>query len=281
MCFMCDRWGEGGRWYLNPKVYSRRMYKLRASGEQLRQFGEAGPELTETAESVVNRAVRLRNDEPAKFPQAQKEAMEAVRKRGGAQAVCLRELFDIVDMGIGMPYGSMMCICRKGHRAIEEKTVNEYSCLGTGVGMLKWERWPERYRGGVHFMSREETKEWLEKLDKRGFMHLVMLIGNDYVEGICNCEYPDCEQIRQRLDLGVMGLIKGHYVADIDYDFCNGCGVCVQRCQFGAAKFEVGINKTNIDQFRCFGCGLCEKGCPRGAIKLVERASLPALKEAW
>jgi ferredoxin len=70
-------------------------------------------------------------------------------------------------------------------------------------------------------------------------------------------------------------------VAKVDYDECNGCGVCVQRCQFGAIKFEVTQEKTNIDQMRCFGCGLCETGCPSGAIDLVDRESLPGLREMW
>ena len=60
------------------------------------------------------------------------------------------------------------------------------------------------------------------------------------------------------------GCLKSHYVAKVDYDECNGCGVCVQRCQFGAIKFEVTQGKTNIDHMRCFGCGLCETGCPSG-----------------
>ncbi len=82
------------------------------------------------------------------------------------------------------------------------------------------------------------------------------------------------------VDYGVM-LTRGHYVAEVDYDICNGCGVCAQRCQFGALKFEVGKVVAHIDQFKCYGCGLCESGCPRKAIKLVERTSLPALAEVW
>ena len=59
------------------------------------------------------------------------------------------------------------------------------------------------------------------------------------------------------------------------------CGVCVQRCQFGAIKFEVTQGKTNIDHMRCFGCGLCETGCPSKAIELKDRESMPGLKEMW
>jgi Fe-S-cluster-containing hydrogenase component 2 len=55
----------------------------------------------------------------------------------------------------------------------------------------------------------------------------------------------------------------------------------VERCQFGAIKFEVTIEKTNIDQFRCFGCGVCMTTCPTGAISMVDRKTLPGLREVW
>jgi len=147
--------------------------------------------------------------------------------------------------------------------------------------MLKWERWPERYKGGVKFMSPDEVKEWLTYWDTQGMVHMIMNYGGQ-IGGICNCDYPDCVIIRYRLDYGLNNaLIKGHYVAAVDYDKCNGCGVCVQRCQFGALKFEITMDKVNIDQYRCFGCGVCATGCPREAITLVDRISLPALKDEW
>jgi ferredoxin len=67
----------------------------------------------------------------------------------------------------------------------------------------------------------------------------------------------------------------------VDYEECNGCGTCVQRCQFGAIKFEVTTDKTNIDMFKCFGCGVCETGCPTGAIRLERREKFPSLREEW
>jgi heterodisulfide reductase subunit A-like polyferredoxin len=76
-------------------------------------------------------------------------------------------------------------------------------------------------------------------------------------------------------------MLKGHHVAMVDFDVCNGCNICVQRCQFGALKMNVTLDKANIDQMRCFGCGLCETACPRGAISLVAKSEIPALREVW
>ena len=52
----------------------------------------------------------------------------------------------------------------------------------------------------------------------------------------------------------------------IDYRKCNGCGLCVENCRFGALKMKKG--KPKLSPFLCEGCGTCEVICPRGAIKL-------------
>ena len=283
MCWMCDLYGEGGYWYFNPKLFARQMYTLKAPRHGSANSGQTRPSGPRPEPPPVsqNEMRRILSDEPEKHAEAVKLFNDDLRKGNSAvgQAITFQEACEIAD--IGAPMASMMCMCRGLHRAYDERNAEEYSCLGTGVGMFKWERWPERYKGGVHFMPADEVKEWLKKWNKRGFMHFVMALGGGYIEGVCNCEYPACISIRNRLDMGIETFVKGHYVAGVDYDACNGCGICVQRCQFGAAKYEVRIDKTNIDQMRCFGCGLCETGCPRGAITMLDKAGMPGLKEMW
>jgi len=197
---------------------------------------------------------------------------------GGSQVLPLKDADKVLELC--SPIGLIACICRNMVRAIDERNELEYTCMGMGVGMLKWERWPERYKGGVKFVNIEEAKEWNHEMDKRGFVHLLILFGAPYIGGFCQCDYPDCLSLRMGVDYGI-NVLKSHYVAVVDYDKCNGCGTCAQRCQWGALKFEVTSGKANIDQFKCYGCGICETGCPRGVIKLVERKSLPALAEVW
>jgi len=146
--------------------------------------------------------------------------------------------------------------------------------------MLKWERWPERYKGGVNLLDPEGVKEFLTKLDKQGFMHLCMTYFLPFIGGICNCDLPDCYIYRARQDLGVY-LLKSHYVAKVNYDMCTGCKKCVSRCQLGAIRFEETLKKPHIDMYKCYGCGLCETACPSGAIELVWRESIPGLREVW
>ncbi len=282
MCYLCDEYGDpeygNGIWYLNPTNYARNMYKLREPSKGLSGAGlfleggvHGGPGLPELLEAQEK-------GDRQEYDRIRQTMHNNTFTGGGSQVLPLKDADKVLELC--SPIGLIGCICRKAVRAIDERNEEEYTCMGMGVGMLKWERWPERYKGGVKFVNIDEAKEWNHKMDKRGFCHLLMLFGAPYIGGFCQCDYPDCLAIRSAVDFGV-GLLKSHYVAEVDYDKCNGCGVCVQRCQFGALKLELTSEKANIDQFKCYGCGLCETGCPRGAIKLVERKSLPALAEVW
>ncbi len=273
MCWICDEVGEGHIWYLNPRNYARQLYKRRIPGVKPKAYGE-DPEMAMLP--LMKGAIASKWDDPEHF---QQKVEDANKHQGYNQVLPLEDAKKAVDLAY--PVAAMKCICREMTRAEEETNKHEYTCTGLGVGMFKWERWPERYKGGVHFMVPEEAKEWLERQNKKGFVHTIMTMGGSYIGGICNCDYPDCISIRFRLDYGIESLAKSHYVAAVDYEKCNGCRICVQRCQFGAIKFETTVEKPNIDMYRCFGCGLCETACPTGAITLPLRDSIPALKGVY
>lgn len=279
MCWMCDQFGDandgGGIWYLNPTNYARNMYKLRAPGDKpkgadagLETGARSGPGTNDLL-SALEQGDRAEYDRIAAIMQARGQ---------GSQIVPLEDADRVLELS--SPIGLIACLCRKGARAIDERSELEYTCMGMGVGMLKWERWPERYKGGVKFVNIEEAKEWNHEMDRRGFVHILMLFGAPFIGGFCQCDYPDCGALRNAVDFG-LGCLKSHYVAMVDYDKCNGCGICAQRCQWGALKFEVTSEKANIDLFKCYGCGLCQTGCPRNAIRLEWRASVPAVAEVW
>ena len=282
MCYLCDEFGDpnegDGIWYLNPKNYARNMYKLRLPSEKLSGPGvyleggfQGGPKLPDLLEA-------LEKGDQQEYERIRQAIHNNTYTGGGSQVLPLRDADRVLELC--SPIGLIACLCRGRVRAIDERSEHEYTCMGMGVGMLKWERWPERYKGGVKFLNVEEAKEWNHKMDKAGFCHLLMLFGAPYIGGFCQCDYPDCLSLRAGVDFGI-NVMKSHSVAQVDYDKCNGCGICAQRCQWGALKFEATSGKANIDQFKCYGCGLCETGCPRGAISLVERKSLPALAEVW
>ena len=279
MCWMCNEFGdperENGIWYLNPKNYARNMYKLRAPGEGFKG-ADAGLETgARSGPSQADLLNAVENNDRAEYDRI----TSIMTARGqGSQIVALEDADKVLELS--SPIGLIACICRKGIRAIDERNEHEYTCMGMGVGMLKWERWPERYKGGVAFVNLDEAKEWNHEMDRRGFVHILMLFGAPFIGGFCQCDYPDCGAVRNAVDFG-LGSLKGHHVAMVDYDKCNGCGICAQRCQWGALKFEVTTEKANVDIFKCYGCGLCQTGCPRGAIKLEPRVNVPAVAEVW
>ena len=279
MCWLCDEFGDtqygNGLWYLNPINYARNMYKLRLPAEGFKgaEVGlETGARIGPTTEDLMQ---AIERGDQAGYAKMQ---ADLIATEQGSQVVPLEDADRVLELC--SPIGLIACICRKGVRAIDERNELEYTCMGMGTGMLKWERWPERYKGGVKFVNLDEAKEWNHEMDRRGFVHLLMLFGAPFIGGFCQCDYPDCGALRSAIDFGI-GPLKSHYIAQVDYDTCNSCGICAARCQWGALKFEVTTGKANIDPFKCFGCGLCETGCPRGAITLLFRQSVPALAEVW
>jgi len=57
---------------------------------------------------------------------------------------------------------------------------------------------------------------------------------------------------------------------------CNGCGVCLARCRFGAVRKRekaVGDATFAIDPTACEGCAVCVWSCPVKAIDFPERVS--------
>lgn len=54
-----------------------------------------------------------------------------------------------------------------------------------------------------------------------------------------------------------------------DPDKCNLCGVCINKCPFGALSMEAeGIDVNE----KCRMCGVCVKACPEGAIRFEQKA---------
>jgi MinD superfamily P-loop ATPase len=57
--------------------------------------------------------------------------------------------------------------------------------------------------------------------------------------------------------------VSGHE-AVVAADRCDGCGLCVELCRFGAVVPDEG--GCRIDPLKCEGCKLCVALCPAGAI---------------
>jgi len=278
MCEWCEKYGDGyERWYFNPANYARRLYKIRKEGTDA-SGAEANPQAAGGMAVVGHDFLEARAaGDVATVEKIKQDAEAASWITHFGQVVTHEEALKVVD--ILYPIGLMTCACRRSMQGLPDD--ENFTCIGMGTGMYKWERWPDTYRGGVHFITPDEAKEVLAKVNKRGLVHTLFTFGTPYLAGLCNCDYPDCAAIRTVVDLGIRVLWKGHYVAKIDPELCNGCASCVHRCQFRALSFSPSGNKAFIDQFQCFGCGLCVTECDQEAITLVDRANVPALANSW
>ena len=55
----------------------------------------------------------------------------------------------------------------------------------------------------------------------------------------------------------------------IDFNLCNGCGICVDLCPMDVLRIDEERKKAFIKYLRdCQACSMCERDCPEGAIEV-------------
>jgi len=129
-------------------------------------------------------------------------------------------------------------------------------------------------RGVAKEIPLEEAKEALKIANVHGLVNQALY--TDWLKGevfdICSCCSCCCVYLRAFMNYGVKHHIaKSGLVAKVDGDKCTGCGVCLERCMFGARKLENG--KSVVIEENCYGCGLCTTACDARASRLVSDVS--------
>ncbi|MBE0597267.1 MAG: 4Fe-4S binding protein, partial [Desulfuromonadales bacterium] len=136
-------------------------------------------------------------------------------------------------------------------------------------------------------VSRQEVLEILDMTEKAGLVHMV---GNSKEMGValCSCCSCCCTQLRAIAEFSIpntFAMASSRFQAELAGAKCISCGVCAERCGFGAIAIG---DDGRIDGGKCLGCGLCVTTCPTEAITLKERGGYqepPAtgleLFEAW
>ncbi len=156
------------------------------------------------------------------------------------------------------------CICRR-HAKMKGGGCDapEETCLMFGD-------WADYYvhGGRGRYIDQSEVKEILTRADAA---NLVLQPTNSRdIAAICCCCGCCC---------GVLEGLKSHprpseivassFIANLESETCQGCWVCLERCQMQALA-EDGDRVALITD-RCIGCGLCVSTCPSGALTLVRR----------
>jgi ferredoxin len=139
------------------------------------------------------------------------------------------------------------------------------------------------------FAEQKSTGELLAVLDRARELRLTHITDNirHKPSFICNCCSCCCELLAGVQAGYKEGIAKTPFLAVIDREKCNGCGLCCPICNVNAIsqkEAEPGKERAGrlavLDEGGCLGCGVCVQACRQGAITLVERHahSLPPAK---
>jgi len=283
LCRYCVEYGDGTKWYLNPKNYTADLSEATPHAEAIAALGGAGKNTFE-----MNIAAGADPAVPdANYPDLVNMVLENVLNHA-AQVVPVEDALKVVDItfdNYDVPWIKQHCTCRKyfGQEPIEV-------CLYVGrVAETSGEGRP--WETDQQPLTREETKAHVRQMSKARMIHSLWH-GGVHQDGIpvlaiCSCAYPDCMGMRAREVYGAMnGMRKGEYVARIVPQKCiEGCGStdrqCMDWCHFGALRNSVVNKHVFVVPETCYGCGNCRNVCPHGAVEWFERMDYPSLVDNW
>ncbi len=120
-------------------------------------------------------------------------------------------------------------------------------------------------------ISQEEAVAIVEAEHKRGHVQTAWFkkeLGRRFY-CVCNCCGCCCLGVRMWNILGgaIPILTPSGYLCHVG-DQCNGCGECLEYCQFHAISLDEDQQKAVIDSVKCMGCGVCEDVCPARTMTL-------------
>lgn len=151
------------------------------------------------------------------------------------------------------------------------RVAQENPCLPLDVCLIVGEPFAsfirEHHTEKSRWITAEEAVTILEEEDERGHVHHAFfkdaMLGRFYA--ICNCCSCCCGAMRAQRN-NIPMLAPSGFLATVTTILCEGCGSCVDYCQFGALSIADG--KCYVDEEKCMGCGVCVSKCGRGALSL-------------
>ena len=122
--------------------------------------------------------------------------------------------------------------------------------------------------GMGRYVTLEEAKRKVRENDAAGLV--MQPFNSQKVGGMCSCCGCCCGILRSlKLQPKPAGAVQSNYQARSDEDLCNGCEICLDRCQMEAIDMKDGIARVNLE--RCIGCGLCVTTCATEALTLFPK----------
>jgi len=168
--------------------------------------------------------------------------------------------------------GIANCYCRETQRKHSDTPNCDHpikTCIHIGFGKSLREI-PYKSEN-LEKVSKREIEKLLEESDKRGLVHQIIYFPNPlFYYVVCNCCPCCCVIMNKFLNSGSPQMIKSEFIAVTDFNRCINCGICEQRCYFGARNL---VNKNlNFNADYCFGCGMCVSACQEKAIILRKKS---------
>jgi len=123
-------------------------------------------------------------------------------------------------------------------------------------------------RGSGREVSKEEALEILRLSEEAGLVHVTMNRAGDS-HFICNCCDDCCMSFTLLISDAINLCDPSRFAAEVDAEACTACGLCEERCYFGALSLT-GDGTARILAEKCMGCGLCQVACPEKAITMIQ-----------
>lgn len=160
------------------------------------------------------------------------------------------------------------CICRRERGLLDNRCQHTLHCC------LQYSLEENAYAyfnldGEV--VSREEALRIVEAAEQEGLVHCTYNVEEAPGGFLCNCCPCCCGLLRSLKEFEAPYILaRSAYLASIDPEACQACGLCKdERCPMEAIAEEDGVYRVLAE--RCLGCGVCAVTCPSEAITLLAR----------
>jgi len=282
MCEFCQEHGEGKKWYLQMKNYSRALLLEELTPEKQKIVG------TKTRGEWVRNffgsfTFHSQKEKPTiqsqQTPQAPKPPLTEAQIVRESQVEHFGQVLPIEDVEQVIDLVSTITRLPCGCRYITTGKPDERYCFGVSVGPLGTQG--TEPDSSFEVLTKKDAKKLFHKFDKEGLMHSIWTGVSPYIIGLCNCDH-DCSAYRYYIEQnGAPIFFRAEYICQIDWELCKGCKKCMQQCQFNAMYYSSSNTKVYIEPTKCFGCGVCRTACNKNAITLIPREKNKEAANIW
>ena len=163
------------------------------------------------------------------------------------------------------PFSVANCVCR------QMKDLRGQPCQYSDIRETCIQVGPDHARQYIEMgigrqITKEEVYDVLDRAQQAGF--ILQPENSVRPENICCCCGDCCGPLSAaKKSPRPADFYTSNYLVTVDTDLCNGCEMCISRCQMDARVMENGV--AIVDAERCIGCGNCVVTCETGASKIT------------